>query len=192
MEVNEIKKQRMLLHVCCANCVLHPLNILKDRFEITLYFYNPNIHPEEEYMKRLKHVKRISEIYKLPLIIDRYDTDRWYELTDKFRDEPEGSERCNICFAIRLEETARKASALDLDIIATTLSVSPHKNSETINKIGYEAAKKSNISFYIANFKKSDGFRKTMELGRQYSIYRQDYCGCEYSIRKNGYSNPPG
>jgi predicted adenine nucleotide alpha hydrolase (AANH) superfamily ATPase len=178
------KKPKMLLHVCCANCVQHPVTILIDSFDITLYFYNPNIHPEEEYKKRLYDVKRTAEIKILPLVIDSYDTDHWYELTDAHKDEPEGSERCRICFLMRLEKTAETASAGNFDIIATTLSISPHKDSKTINKTGREAAKKYNISFYAADFKKKDGFRKTTELGRRCSIYRQDYCGCIYSMRK--------
>ncbi len=178
------KKPEMLLHVCCANCALYPVDILKDRFKITLYFYNPNIHPEEEYKKRLKDVKRISEIYGLPLLIDKYGTGYWYELTDAYRDEPEGAKRCEICFSMRLEKTASAASAHSFDIFTTTLSISPHKNSETINKAGKKAAEKQNIPFYIANFKKKDGFKKTTELGRKYSTYRQDYCGCIYSMQK--------
>ena len=179
------KKPEMLLHVCCANCVLHPINTLKDRFNITLYFYNPNIHPEEEYKKRLEDIKRISKIEELPLIIDRYDTECWFGLTDPYKDEPEGSGRCEVCFSMRMEKTAETASAGNFDIIATTLSVSPHKNSESINKTGEEAAKKHDIAFYIANFKKKNGFRKTTEMGKKYAIYRQDYCGCIYSMRNN-------
>ena len=178
------KKPEMLLHVCCANCALHPVDILKDRFNITLYFYNPNIHPEQEYKKRLNDVERISEFHGLPLLIDKYDPGYWYGLTGAYRDEPEGLKRCEICFTMRLEKTARTVSEQGFDIFTTTLSVSPHKNSKTINRIGNEAAKKQDILFYTADFKKKDGFKKTTELAKKYSTYRQDYCGCIFSMRK--------
>ena len=180
----DIKKSRMLLHVCCANCAMHPVDILMEEFNITLYFYNPNIHPEGEYKKRLNYFQKISDIYKLPSITGEYDTQTWFNLTESFKNEPEGSKRCEICFRLRLEKTAETALEDDFDIIATTLTVSPHKSSETINKIGAEVSRKYNIAFHMASFKKKDGYIKTMELGKKYSIYRQDYCGCVYSIRK--------
>jgi predicted adenine nucleotide alpha hydrolase (AANH) superfamily ATPase len=183
---DKLYKLKMLMHVCCANCAIHPLNILKDKFDITMYFYNPNIHPEEEYQKRLSNAEKVSRITKIPLITGNYihDLKKWFKLTEKLKDLPEGQERCNKCFKIRLEKTALFAKKNGFDIFTTTLTISPHKNQQTINAIGNEISQKFDISFFIADFKKQDGFKKTMQLAKELKIYRQNYCGCLYSIRK--------
>jgi predicted adenine nucleotide alpha hydrolase (AANH) superfamily ATPase len=178
------KRKKMLLHVCCANCAMYPVDILKKEFHITLFFYNPNIHPEDEYEKRFYYFKKVSDIYKLPSITGKYDIEYWFDITKLHKNEPEGGRRCEICFRMRLEKAAETAMKNNLDIIATTLSVSPHKNAKTINKIGVEISEKHNIQFYPADFKKNDGFKKTTEMSKKYNFYRQDYCGCIYSMRK--------
>jgi len=179
-------KKKLLLHVCCANCVLHPINILIEKFDVTMFYYNPNIHPEKEYLKRLADVEKVSELKKIPLIKEDYksDLEKWFEITENLKEEPEGGKRCIECFRIRLEKTASYAVKKGFDIFATTLSISPHKNHNIINELGSKICKETDISFFCADFKKQDGFKKTMQLSKELNIYRQNYCGCIYSIKK--------
>ncbi|MCL5072141.1 MAG: epoxyqueuosine reductase QueH [Actinobacteria bacterium] len=175
-------KPKFLLHVCCANCLLYPFTALSKDFQVYFYFYNPNIHPASEYIKRLKYVKLVSETYKAPLIADRYEKKMWLDRTRTLKSEPEGGLRCEMCFKIRLEKTAKTAKKLGFDLFGTTLTISPHKNQVTINSAGMNISKAENIVFYIADFKKKDGFKKTMQLSKEHKIYRQSYCGCLYSM----------
>ena len=161
----------MLLHVCCANCAGYPLQLLGDRFDITMLFYNPNIYPRKEYLKRLSDVKQLSRISGIPLITGKYDPERWSQSIKGFEKEPEGGKRCGICFEMRLEDTAALAGKLDMDIFATTLSISPHKNAEAINKAGKSIAKRTGIKYYTADLKKKDGFKITNEISRSYGFY---------------------
>jgi epoxyqueuosine reductase len=177
-------KQKMLLHVCCANCSIYPLQTLEKDFDVFMYYYNPNIQPEDEYIKRLEYIKKISRIYNVPLITGEYELKKWLESTETLKAEPEGGKRCGVCFEIRLAETAKKAIEMRFDIFGTTLTISPHKNQEVINKIGQDLALKFELNFYRADFKKNDGFKNTMEMSRKLDIYRQNYCGCIYSIGK--------
>ncbi|MBM3713882.1 MAG: epoxyqueuosine reductase QueH [Actinobacteria bacterium] len=179
-------KKKLLLHVCCANCVLHPINILIEKFDITMFYYNPNIHPGEEYLKRFADVEKVSELKKIPLITGDYknDLEKWFEITENLKDEPEGGRRCVECFRIRLEKTASYAVKNGFDIFTTTLSISPHKNQNIINELGIKICKETGISFFCADFKKQDGFKKTIQLSKELNIYRQNYCGCIYSIKK--------
>jgi predicted adenine nucleotide alpha hydrolase (AANH) superfamily ATPase len=180
-------KPRFLLHVCCANCLFHPFTILSENFEVCLYFYNPNIHPDSEYIKRLEYVNLVSEIYKAPLIVDRYEKKMWIKRTMSLNSEPEGGSRCELCFKIRLEKTAKTAKKMGFDFFGTTLTISPHKNQAAVNYAGTVISKKENIEFYVADFKKKDGFKKTMQLSHEHKIYRQSYCGCMYSLPKLKY-----
>jgi predicted adenine nucleotide alpha hydrolase (AANH) superfamily ATPase len=175
--------KKMLLHVCCANCALHPYETLKNNFGITLYFFNPNIQPDEEYSKRLLYAKKAAENYGLTLIDAQCDKNNWLEITNQYRDNPEGGQRCEVCINMRLEKTAAFAADNGYDIFATTLSVSPHKNSKTINNAGKMLSEKYGIEFFDADFKKQDGFKRTMQFSRELDLYRQNYCGCIYSIR---------
>lgn len=181
-DIKNLNKPRLLLHVCCANCVLYPLIALSDDFRVYLYFYNPNIYPRSEYNKRLKYTRVVSEIYNAPLIIGRYEKKKWFDRTHTLNMEPEGGSRCEICFRLRLEKTADTAKKLGFDLFGTTLTISPHKNQSVINSTGISLSEEKNIGFYVADFKKKDGFKKTMQLGNEYKIYRQSYCGCAYSI----------
>lgn len=176
-------KQQILLHVCCGTCSLYPYFSLKNNFDVTFFFYNPNIHPEKEYIKRLECVKKVSKIYSIPLITGKYDVKKWMQLTEDLRNEPEGGRRCSLCFKIRLEKTAETAKKSGFDLFGSTLTVSPHKNQKIINSTGKELGDLKNINFYEADFKKKDGFRKTMELSKSLNLYRQNYCGCIYSIK---------
>ncbi len=180
---NEPGKLKMLLHVCCANCMLHPLTILSENYNVTLYFYNPNIHPEEEYKKRLYYVKKSAMVYKVELVEADYEPDKFIKLTEKLKDSPEGGLRCRSCFEMRLSKTAKYAAENGFDIFASTLTISPHKNQAVINEAGARISKKQGIVFYDADFKKKDGFKKTMQLSNKLKIYRQNYCGCIYSIK---------
>jgi len=180
-------KPRFLLHVCCANCLLYPFTALSKDFHVYFYFYNPNIHPKSEYIKRLKYVKLVSETYNAPLIVDKYEKKKWFNIAGTLKSEPEGGLRCELCFRIRLEKTAKTAKKLGFDLFGTTLTISPHKNQTIINNTGVTISKEKNIEFYIADFKKKDGFKKTMQLSSEYKIYRQSYCGCIYSMSDSRY-----
>ncbi len=175
--------KKMLLHVCCANCVLHPYEILKNDFDVTFYFYNPNIHPEEEYEKRLSFTRKAADKYGLAITEGPYDKGNWIDSTYEYKNDPEGGQRCGVCFSIRLEKTAAFAAKNGYDTFATTLSVSPHKNSKIINSTGRMLSEKYGVEFFEADFKKQDGFKKTMLLSKELQLYRQNYCGCIYSIR---------
>jgi len=176
-------KPRMLLHSCCATCTAYPASLLKERFDISLFYYNPNIFPEEEYNRRLADVRSFADTAGIKLIEEEYDTTGWDNAARHLPDEPEGGRRCTICFNFRLEKTAETAKKNGFDIFGTTLSISPHKNSKVINEAGDLLSARIGIDFYRADLKKKDGFKKAMDLSKKYSFYRQNYCGCEYSIR---------
>ncbi|MBN2073579.1 MAG: epoxyqueuosine reductase QueH [Actinobacteria bacterium] len=173
----------MLLHACCATCLLAPYDDLKDHFDITVLYYNPNIYPRSEYIKRLKDVRRVCRDMSIPLIVGPYRSRAWLKKTEHLKEEPEGGKRCGLCFGIRLEYTALTAVKKGFDIFGTTLTVSPHKNQEMINSIGLSIAGKLNIQFFRADFKKNDGFKRTMHSSKKLRLYRQNYCGCIYSIK---------
>jgi predicted adenine nucleotide alpha hydrolase (AANH) superfamily ATPase len=176
-------KPRMLLHVCCGTCALYPYSELKRDFNITFFYYNPNIYPKEEYLRRLEDVRNVAKKYSVPLITGRYEIQKWLTLTKEYKDEPEGGRRCELCFRMRLNKTAKQAKKLGTGLFGTTLTVSPLKNHNIINLIGSEIAALQGIDFFQSNFKKKDGFKKTMEMSKKLKLYRQDYCGCIYSMR---------
>jgi len=155
----------------------------EEGFKVEGFFYNPNIHPEEEYKRRLEVVRQISQILNFPLIEGAYDKEDWFKATEGLENEPEGGERCQICFRIRLEQTYKKSCRLGARYFATTLSVSPHKDVLAINKIGKELDKER---FLERDFKKRDGFKKAVRFSKRYNLCRQNYCGCIYS-RKEGF-----
>ena len=178
-----LQKPKMLLHICCAPCSTAVIERLKDEFDITGYFYDPNIHPYEEYLRRLEETKRLYIAIGIPLIEAQYDAEIWFKLTENFKHELEGGKRCEVCYDMRLEKAAEFAKENGFDIFTTVLSISPRKKAETINNIGRRLAEKYGIKFYGADFKKKDGFKRSLELSRKYNLYRQDYCGCIYSKR---------
>jgi len=175
-------KQDLLLHVCCAPCSTHVINELKKDYNLTLYFYNPNIHKEDEYKKRLNEVKKIALKLKLPLITGKYNISKWFEATKGQEKEKEGGKRCSTCFYLRLAEAAKAAKKNNFHSFTTTLTVSPYKNSKIINLIGKRLKEKYNVNYLDSNFKKQDGYKKSIELSKKYKLYRQSYCGCLYSI----------
>lgn len=155
--------------------------LLKDRFDVNAYFYNPNIMPLTEYEKRYNELVSFSRPGKFNILTDKPDTKEWVKRIAPFRELGERSERCRLCYRIRLEETFRRAEKEKFTIVATSLSISPHKNADWINEEGASLSSEYGISFYEADFKKKDGFKKSVEMSRELGFYRQDYCGCIYS-----------
>lgn len=177
-------RPKMLLHTCCAPCSAYVLELLRAAFDLTLYFYDPNIHPKEEYDKRRDEMKGYAETFSIPFIEGPYDVERWFEITRERKDSREGSERCFICYDMRMREAARYAQDNGFEYFGTVLSVSPHKNAGKINEIGALLSMEYGIKYLEADFKKRDGFKKSVTLSKERGLYRQDYCGCIYSMRK--------
>ncbi len=174
----------MLVHVCCAPDALYVLGLLRADYEVSGYFYNPNIHPREEYDLRLEEARNVARILNMKLIEGKYDDQQWFDITQKFKKEPEKGRRCDVCYALRLERTARKASELGFEIFTTVMSLSPSKKADVLNRMGKMFARKHRVDFLVADFKKKDGFKKSVEMSREHGLYRQNYCGCLYSQRK--------
>ena len=188
-----INKPRILLHCCCAPCASYVLECLIPDYSVTLLFYNPNIEPQEEYIKRQNEAKKLLKKMSLESVVEQlecgYGNAAFADAVLSLRDEPEGGKRCRICFKLRLEETARRAAAGEYDIFATTLSVSPHKNAKQLNEIGSEASGKYNIKYLSSDFKKNNGYLRSVELSKAFGLYRQEYCGCN---RSGGYNRSGG
>lgn len=182
-------KPKLLLHACCAPCSSHTLLVLKNYFDITIFYSNDNIYPKEEYLNRLDEVKRfiplISEDIKL--LYDEYNDKDFYDAIKGLENLGEKSERCYKCYTLRLEKTAEKAKALGFDFFTTTLSISPYKVTRWINEIGYKLEDKYGVKYLFSDFKKDDGYNHSIELSKEYSLYRQDYCGCVYSKQERMY-----
>ena len=176
-------KKKLLLHVCCAPDATVPYLRLRDGYEVVAFFYNPNIHPREEYEKRLNEAEKLAKLWDFPLIVGEYDAERWFSAVRGLEDEPEGGKRCEVCYALRLEESAKLAKELACDAFATTLTISPHKKAEKINALGREAGERHGVEYLESNFKKRDGFKESVRLSRELGLYRQRYCGCRYSMR---------
>ena len=178
------KRPRLLLHSCCGPCSTTCLNFLIQYFDVTVLYYNPNIEPQEEYLKRKKEQIRFIKEYdneaKIKFLDCDYDNSRFIEKVKGLEQEKEGGARCAVCFRLRMEETAKKAKELNYDYFGTTLTVSPHKNSKVINEIGGVLESIYGIKYLYSDFKKQDGYKKSIEFSKQYNLYRQDYCGCRY------------
>ena len=175
----------LLLHSCCAPCSSYCIEYLSNYFNITIYYYNPNISPIEEYEKRKKEqIKFINEFKtknKLNIIDSDYNYDDFLNVIKGLENEPEGGSRCSKCYLLRMDSTAKKASDLKYDYFATTLTVSPYKNSKKINEIGYLLEEKYKIKYLPSDFKKKNGYKRSIELSKEYNLYRQNYCGCVFS-----------
>lgn len=177
---------KLLLHSCCAPCSSYVIEYLSQYFAITVFYYNPNISEREEYMKRVEEQKRfISEFpakNKVSFIEGSYEPDAYYAAVKGFEKCPEGGDRCFICYRMRLEATAELAAQMGtFDYFTTTLSISPLKNSAMLNSIGYELGQKYGISYLLSDFKKKEGYKRSVELSSEYNLYRQNYCGCIFS-----------
>lgn len=179
----EGRKPTLLLHSCCGPCSSAVLERLCEHFHVTVLYYNPNIEPEEEYLHRLSEQRRLLSFLpeEIPLLPCVYDHEAFDSFAPGLADAPEGGERCRLCFALRLNYTAEKAKACGFEYFTTTLSVSPHKNADHVNHAGEEAGRKYGVKYLFADFKKKDGYLRSLELSRKYGLYRQDYCGCLYS-----------
>ncbi|MGB7296354.1 MAG: epoxyqueuosine reductase QueH [Candidatus Aminicenantales bacterium] len=176
-------KPKLLAHICCAPDAAYVIGLLKDTHEVTGFFSNSNIHPATEYERRLEETRKVAAHLGIRLIEDDYDPSLWLKLTQKFRDEPEKGRRCDVCYALRLHRTARTASDLGFDGFTTIMSLSPWKKAAVLNRIGKMLGRRCGVGFLEADFKKKDGFRKSVALSRELDLYRQDYCGCVYSMR---------
>lgn len=191
-ELTEISEKKilpsLLLHSCCAPCSSYVLEYLSKYFRITIYFYNPNIHPEEEYFQRRDENKDF--IAKLPVENKvefregEYKPADFFALTKGLEKEREGGERCFKCYEQRMRSTVEMAKKEGFDYFTTVLSISPHKNAQKINEIGERLEKESGVKFLYADFKKKGGFKRSTELSKEYNLYRQDYCGCVFSRRE--------
>ena len=178
-----MSKRKLLLHICCAPCATAPLERLSGEFEITAFFYNPNIYPREEYDRRLSEVQSFFRETGVKLIEGPFDPETWEERTAGLQDEPEGGRRCRNCIELRLQVVAEYASRNGFEAFCTTLTISPHKNASMIHEIGSELQRLIGVEFLLEDFKKKDGFRRSVELCREHGLYRQDYCGCAPSLR---------
>ncbi len=186
IENNKGKKlPRLLLQACCAPCSSYVLEYLSKYFDITVYYYNPNISPESEFEKRFSEIKRLIKEMPLEnevkLIKGVYRYEDFLDVAEGLEDEPEGGERCFKCYRLRLEKTAEMARDEGFDYFCTTLSISPLKNSQKINKIGLELERKYGVKWLPSDFKKKEGYKRSIELSREYNLYRQNFCGCVYS-----------
>ena len=186
--LNEGIVPTLLLHSCCAPCSSYVLEYLSQYFEVTVFYYNPNIYPESEYTKRvLEQQKLISEMhFKHPVtfIAGNYDSEKFYNMARGLENVKEGGERCFKCYELRLREAAKIAKNGEYDFFTTTLSISPLKNAQKLNEIGMLLAEEYGIEYLLSDFKKKNGYKRSVELSEQYGLYRQDYCGCVFSMKE--------
>ncbi len=174
------KKPKLLLHACCAPCASACVVRLKDFFDITLFFYNPNMDSQEEYRLRAEEVVRLSEHFGIGFIIEEYNSKQFYSKVLGLEKEKEGGARCERCFELRLEKTADYAKDNGYDYFATTLTISPLKNAKLINQIGLRLGGES-ASYLVSDFKKKNGYIRSIQLSKELNLYRQNYCGCVFS-----------
>ncbi|MGN1323385.1 MAG: epoxyqueuosine reductase QueH [Bacilli bacterium] len=172
---------KLLLHSCCGPCSSSVIERLRDYFDITVIYYNPNIEPKEEYEKRKSEQLRLLNELGIKFMDIDYLNNEYHEKVKGYENEPENGLRCPLCFELRLDKTASKAKENNFDYFGTTLTVSPHKNSKIINEIGLKLEEKYGVKFLLSDFKKEDGYKRSIELSKKYDLYRQDYCGCLYS-----------
>ena len=185
-------KLSILLHSCCGPCSTAVVERLSGTYHITVFFYNPNITEKEEYEKRKAAQIEFIEQYngsrdskdRISYLEGQYEPELFYQVASNLEQEPEGGRRCTVCFRLRLEKTAEIASISGFDCFGTTLSVSPHKNYELIHKIGMELGMRYGLSFVGDDFKKNSGYQRSVELSKKYKLYRQKYCGCEFSKKE--------
>ena len=186
---NESKSRvpRLLLHSCCAPCSSYVLEYLTDYFEITVFYYNPNISPAEEYEKRAAEqqhlIRELPAKHPIHLVVGAYEPERFYAVSRGLEQVPEGGERCFRCFRLRLEEAAKMAAEGGFDYFATTLTISPLKNAQKLNEIGEELSELYKVEHLPSDFKKKNGYKRSVELSALYGLYRQNYCGCVFSKR---------
>lgn len=177
---------RLLLHSCCAPCSSYVLEYLSEYFEITVFYYNPNIYPESEYYKRVAEqqmlIGKLKTAHPVSFLEGVYDKEKFYRMAAGLEQVKEGGERCFRCYALRLGEAAKKAGEGGFDYFTTTLSISPLKNAQKLNEIGMALGKEAGVPYLVSDFKKKNGYKRSVELSEEYGLYRQDYCGCQFSL----------
>ena len=178
-------RKKLLLHSCCAPCSSYCLEYLTKYFDVTVFYYNPNISEKAEFDKRVSELKRFvreADLYQKPeIIVGEYEPDVFEKMAEGLENEPERGGRCTVCYRLRLTKSAEYATTHGFDYFTTTLSISPYKDAERLVKIGEELAEKYGVSYLPSDFKKKNGYKRSIELSEEYGLYRQDYCGCVYS-----------
>lgn len=190
--IEEIKVQnkvpKLLIHSCCAPCSSYVLEYLSQYFEITVYFYNPNIYPPLEYIRRVEEQDRLIQemnfVHPVTLQTGAYEPQEFYRIVEGLEKEPEGGVRCFHCYELRLQEAAKIAQAGRYDYFTTTLSISPLKNADKLNEIGEKLGREYRVNYLPSDFKKKNGYKRSVELSKEHDLYRQDYCGCVFSQRE--------
>ena len=184
---NLTNKPKVLLHACCAPCSSYVIEYLSKYFEITILYYNPNIYPQEEYDRRLNELKKfVPEFNNNIRVVEKtYEPDEYYKAIKGLENLGEKSKRCYACYKLRMKESALYARQNNYDYFTTTLSISPYKISSWINEIGESLSKEYNIQYLYSDFKKKNGYKRSLELSKEYDLYRQDYCGCVFSKQGN-------
>ena len=173
---------KIVLHICCGVCAAGAVEVLvNEGHQVLGFFYNPNIHPAEEYQRRLETARRVAQELHFLLEVPVYEPEEWLKQTNSLRDEPEGGKRCQVCYRLRLEKTYDYMVDCGADAFTTTLTISPRKSAKIINTIGQEIG---SDKFLMRDFKKKEGFKRAVELAKRWQLYRQDYCGCIYSLRQ--------
>ena len=178
-------KKTLLLHSCCGPCSSSVISRLTNYFDITVLYYNPNIEPIKEYLKRKDEQLRLLNELNIKYMDIDYLNEEYHNKIKGYENEPENGKRCPLCYELRMEKTASLAKEHNFDYFGTTLTVSPHKPSQIINEIGIKIQDKYHINYLLSDFKKEDGYKRSIELSKEYNLYRQDYCGCLYSRRVN-------
>lgn len=183
------QKKRLLLHACCAPCSSSCIERLVDDFDVTVYFYNPNMDTDEEYNLRALEQQRLCELLNVKCVVEEYIPEQFFSAVKGMEEQKEGGARCGVCFALRLKKTAEYAKLNRFDYFTTTLTVSPLKNAEVLNLIGEKVGKELGVSFLNSDFKKQNGYARSIELSKEYGLYRQNYCGCIFSKGSSANSN---
>ena len=177
-------KNKVILHACCGICSSYPiLKLYEMEYEPVVYFYNPNIYPTDEYEKRLEAEKTLCKHHNCELIIEEYNQEEFFNEVKGLENEPEKGRRCDVCFKLRLEKTAQKAKELNINDFTTSLVISPYKDFKKLSEIGKNIANKYDLNYLAIDFKKKDGFLKTNKIANSLNLYRQNYCGCKFSMR---------
>lgn len=182
------KVPRLFLHSCCAPCSSYVLEYLSNYFSITVFYYNPNISPKEEYEHRVEEIRRLIEemefVHPVEFVEGRYEPKEFFDMAKGLEEAPEGGERCFRCYRLRMEEAARLAKEGGYDYFTTTLTISPLKNAGKLNEIGEELGEIYEVSHLPSDFKKKNGYKRSIELSHEHGLYRQNYCGCVFSKRE--------